>query len=454
MSRAPASSAATAGPAVVAATPADPVVAPPGAALPRAAGAAARPPWLLLGSLWVTQYIGIGFLTVGLVAVLRDAGTSLDTLALLSLLGLVWPLKVLWAPLLDRFGSRRLGHYRSWLLVLQTGMVLALLAMLPLDDPAARLGPLAALAAVFVLLSATQDVAADALSVRLLRPADRGVAGGVQVAASYLGTVLGGGVCVLVYDRWGWHAAVLLLAALTLVALGVVAAFREPPRADGGAGGSAAASRGGVPWGAVVSVFRRPGVPAWALVVVPLLYGGVAGVWSLTSPALVDAGWSLARIGVVTGVVVSVPALVAGLVSGWLVRRLGRSAVLVAGGAVLVVSTAGVVPLLLGSAPLAWTVTALSGFLVAYTALNVVIYTVSMDLSRPATGGSDFTALTTVALLVSFAAGSLALLVAGLGGYVLSAVVFAAVGLAGVGLGVRWLRSPAGRAAASGVPAA
>ncbi|WP_298988734.1 MFS transporter [uncultured Pseudokineococcus sp.] len=433
-------------PAVVGAAPADPVVAPP--ADLRGGAGGARPPWLLLGSLWVTQYIGIGFLTVGLVAVLREAGTSLDTLGLLSLLGLVWPLKLLWAPLLDRYGSRRLGHYRSWLLVLQSGMVLALLGMLPLDDPAAALGPLAALSAVFVLLSATQDVAADALSVRLLRPADRGVAGGVQVAASYLGTVLGGGVCVLVYDRWGWHAAVLLLAALTLAALVVVAAFREPPRPEDG--GAADGSGGGVPWGAVVSVFRRPGVPAWALVVVPLLYGGVAGVWALTSPALVDAGWSLARIGVVSGVVVSVPALVAGLVSGWLVRRLGRAAVLVAGGAVLVLSTAGLAPLLLGAAPLVGTVSALSGFLVAYTALNVVIYTVSMDLSRPATGGSDFTALTTVALLVSFAAGSLALLVAGLGGYVLSAVLFAGLALVGVGLGLRWLRSPAGRAAASG----
>ncbi|WP_336920993.1 hypothetical protein [Aquipuribacter sp. SD81] len=36
-----------------------------------------------------------------------------------------------------------------------------------------------------------------------------------------------------------------------------------------------------------------------------------------------------------------------------------------------------------------------------------------MDLSRPATAGSDFTTLTTVPLLASFVAGSLALAVAG-----------------------------------------
>ena len=92
--------------------------------------AAGRPPWALLTTLWVTQYVGIGFLTVGLVAILRADGVSLADLSLVSLLGLAWPLKLLWAPLLDRYGSRRLGHHRSWLLALQSAMVLALLALL------------------------------------------------------------------------------------------------------------------------------------------------------------------------------------------------------------------------------------------------------------------------------------------------------------------------------------
>ncbi|MCZ2818896.1 MFS transporter [Modestobacter sp. VKM Ac-2977] len=395
--------------------------------------AAGRPPWGLLTTLWVTQYVGIGFLTVGLVAILRADGVSLADLSLVSLLGLAWPLKLLWAPLLDRYGSRRLGHHRSWLLALQSAMVLALLALLPFDDPAASLGPLVVVCAVYVLLSATQDVAADALAVRLLRPEDRGLGNGVQVGASYVGTVLGGGLCVLVYDRAGWTAAVLLLAALTLVALVVVLRFREPER-DPRVPGSAA-------WAALIGVFRRPGVPVWALGVVPLVYGGAAGVYALPSAALVDAGWSLTRIGVVTGVVVSVPAALAGPLAGWLVRRWGRAAVLVGGGVALALSTAGLVPLLLGSAPLTGTVVALSGFLVAYTALNVVVYTVSMDLSRPATAGTDFTTLTTVPLLASFLTASAALATAALVGYVVSAALWCGVTLVGVVLGVRWLRA-------------
>jgi hypothetical protein len=90
-----------------------------------------------LAVLYVTQYLGIGFITVGLGAILRDGGTSLDTLAVVQVVGLIWPVKFLWAPLIDRYGSRHRGHYRSWLFALQAAMVLALLALLPFTDPAA-----------------------------------------------------------------------------------------------------------------------------------------------------------------------------------------------------------------------------------------------------------------------------------------------------------------------------
>lgn len=85
----------------------------------------------LITALYFTQYLGVGFLTIGLVAILRDGGTSLATLGLIQTIGLIWPLKFLWAPLVDRYGSRRFGHYRSWLVPLQLGLVITLLALTP-----------------------------------------------------------------------------------------------------------------------------------------------------------------------------------------------------------------------------------------------------------------------------------------------------------------------------------
>ena len=231
-----------------------------------------------LTALYVTQYLGIGFITVGLTAILRDGGTSLETLAVLNLIGLVWPLKFLWAPILDRYGSTRRGHYRSWLIVLQAGLVLALLALLPFTNPSSQLGPIIGICAAYVFLSATQDIAADAVAVRLLADNARGAGNGIQVAASYLGNILGGGACVIVYDRYGWVPAILLLAGLTLIGLIVILVFRESARTD-------RLSRTSEAYRSLLSVFSQPGCRLWTFVVGPHVYIGSAGAYGLVTPA-------------------------------------------------------------------------------------------------------------------------------------------------------------------------
>ncbi len=377
-----------------------------------------------LSVLYVTQYLGIGFITVGLTAILRDGGTSLDTLALLQFVGLIWPIKFLWAPLIDRFGATR-----TWLFALQGAMVVALLALLPFTDPAAQLSPLIAVCAAYVFLSATQDIAVDAVAVRMLADAERGTGNGIQIAASYLGTLVGGGLCVVVYDRYGWVAAIILLAALTAIGLVTIALFREPPRADRPAGT-------GVAYRALFSVFGQAGCRRWTFGVVPLLYVGSGAAYALVSPALVDAGWSLERIGVVTGIVVSVPAIVAGLAAGAVTHRIGRSGVLIAGGAAIAVSTLLLLPLMNGTAPAGLTVVALCCFMAAYTVVNVVVYTVNMDYSRPGTGGTDFTVLSSFGLVCSFVAASIGLAAADRLGYPAVAVGAAVLVLLGVLVGL------------------
>ncbi|MGW3806197.1 MFS transporter [Micromonospora sp. NPDC005113] len=392
-----------------------------------------------LTALYVTQYLGIGFITVGLTAILRDGGTSLDTLALLQIVGLIWPVKFLWAPILGQYGSRRRGHYRSWLLVLQSALVIALLALLPFSRPADALGPVIAICALYVLFSATQDIAVDAVAVRMLTESARGTGNGIQVAASYLGNLLGGGACVVVYDRFGWVPAISLLAALTAIGLLVVWRFREPARTD-------RVARVGTAYRALLSVFGQPGCRWWTFGVVPLVYVGAGMAYALVTPALVDAGWSLGRIGVVTGVVISAPAIVAGLLAGLGIGRFGRGGVLVVGGLALVLSTMMLLPLMNGSAPLAGTVVALCCFMVAYTIANVVFYTVNMDYSRPGTGGTDFTVLSSFGLVCSFVAASVGLAAADRVGYPAVAVAAILLVVAGVALGLahqrRFPRAP------------
>ena len=63
---------------------------------------------------------------------LRDEGTSLTLIGFVSWVGLTYSLKVLWAPLVDRVDAPllgRLGRRRSWIVLAQIVVALALIAM-------------------------------------------------------------------------------------------------------------------------------------------------------------------------------------------------------------------------------------------------------------------------------------------------------------------------------------
>lgn len=353
--------------------------------------------WILLWALYTTQFIGASFLSTGLTGILRDGGADLTTLGLLQLLGLVWPLKFLWAPVVDRWSPKAAaGHYRAWLLILQSLMMVSLLGLSLVSDPVADLGSVVILAGVFVLFSATQDIAADALSVRGLQRSEHDTGAGIQVAASYLGTLAGGGFALLVYDLWGWRAAVLVLVFLTGLAMIPVTRHVEPTRVI------KASAR--VRLSEILGVFAQPGARVWGLIAVPLIVLGSGAVWSLVTPALVDAGWSLTRIGLVTSVVASVPALAAALAGARMCTRWGRTISMIVGACIQLAGSLVLMPVVTpgldvgGSLELMLGVVGSSCVLVGYTVMNTGIYAVNLGLAREQNPGGDFTVLTSIGM--------------------------------------------------------
>ncbi|SDD88745.1 Predicted arabinose efflux permease, MFS family [Auraticoccus monumenti] len=378
----------------------------------------------LVTGLYVTQFVGVGFLATGLAAILRDEGYSLELLGWLALAGLVWPLKVLWAPVVDRWGSRRLGHYRGWLLVLQPLMVLAILALIPFGD-LSNLAPIIVLGVLLAMLSATQDTASDAIALLVMRGRERGLANGLQVLGGYLGNLLGGGLTVVVYDRWGWAAAMLFLAAVTALPLLNIVLLREPVV-------ERRTARLADSFAALGTVLRQPGAATWSLLVVPLAVGGAGMVTALLGPALVDRGWSLTEVAGVNGVLTGVAGMVGGLLGGLMVRQLGRVRTVVASACVLVLGAVALVVVAFGDAERLLVAPVVAVYYVAFCALTAVLYTVNMDYSRPASAATDYSLVNTPPQVVGFLAGSVALFAAEAVGYrpvaVVAALLFAAAG--------------------------
>ncbi|MCX4245425.1 MFS transporter [Paraliomyxa miuraensis] len=272
----------------------------------------------LLFALYFCQGLPGGFLAKALPAILRQEGLSLTAVGFAGLLSLPWTLKVVWAPLVDRFGHAGFGRRKSWLVPAQLGM-LAITLVLAGVDPRQSLTTVALLFLVLNVFAATQDVAVDGLAVDLLQDQQLAPGNAAQVSGFKLGNLVGGGVLLSVTLWLGWSGAFGIMAALLLASLVMVLGFSEPPRPV-------------VPTSlrqvlrTLWSALRRRGAWPW-LFLVFAKFGETFG-GAMTTSMLVDKGFSLPLIGVVDGTVGSLATIAGAALGGAVAWRRGWASLL------------------------------------------------------------------------------------------------------------------------------
>jgi PAT family beta-lactamase induction signal transducer AmpG len=150
---------------------------------------------------------GLPYVLAGdtLAAWLSDVQIDVTTIGLFSLIGLPYAVKFLWAPLLDRFvpqGLEGLGRRRGWLVVLQGLLAVCLqaLAMFGPTQPQSSLMGLAILGTALVLLSASQDIVADAYRTDVLERHELGAGAAVFVAGYRVAMIVGGAFALILPD--------------------------------------------------------------------------------------------------------------------------------------------------------------------------------------------------------------------------------------------------------------
>jgi PAT family beta-lactamase induction signal transducer AmpG len=171
--------------------------------------------WVSL--LYFAEGFPFGLVIDNLPVYFRVHGVSLAAIGLMSLLQAPWTLKVLWSPLVDRFGSRQ-----QWI-----GAALAVLtlsvAAVPLFSATHPTIWLWGVLLALTTAAATQDIAIDAYTIGLLSPGEEGVANGVRVSAYRVALIVGGGGLVILAGPFGWPVT-FLMAALILAVLAACAA--------------------------------------------------------------------------------------------------------------------------------------------------------------------------------------------------------------------------------------
>lgn len=156
-----------------------------------------------------------------------QAGIDVKTIGLLSLVGIPYALKFLWAPLLDRYAISSLGRRRSWMLVSQCFITLGI-CILAILAPAEQHLAMASIALVIAFFSATQDIAVDAYRTELLKAHERGVGVGLAVAAYRLALIFAGAGALFLASRYGFSSAYLVMAAAMAVGISASLFGTEP----------------------------------------------------------------------------------------------------------------------------------------------------------------------------------------------------------------------------------
>lgn len=338
---------------------------------------------ILLSSLYTSQFLPSAFFFRALPVFLRQEGASLQVIGLMGLLVLPWMLKFLWAPLMDRYGLKKWGHYKSWIVVTQSLLAIATLSCASIDI-ADNVLMLFQGIFVVVTLAATQDIATDALAFGLLAPHERGWGNGIQSAGRAMGGILGGGVMLLVLEQLGWHASLRILAGLVLLALIPLLLYEEDSRPK-----NRSSFNPGY-FETLLSFLRQSQMSVWLLFI--LVYAtGSSMAATMFGPLLVDLGLSMADIGWMTGIVGSGAAIIGSLLAGILIQPLGRKRSLILFGLLQAIAVVALILPAIGIRNPVVLYAVSTGEVFARSVASTALFTVMMDKSRPETAGSDYT---------------------------------------------------------------
>ena len=176
---------------------------------------------------------GLPFMLVfqTLSAWLRQVGIERATIGMLAWVGILYSIKFLWAPIVDRVPlpllHRLLGRRRSWMLVAQIGVALGLFRLAHCD-PAADLTPVV-LAALFIAFSsATQDISIDAWRIESAPVNLQGAMAAAYQLGYRIAIMTGTAGALWIAADLGWVRSYMTMAALMGIGIATTLLIREP----------------------------------------------------------------------------------------------------------------------------------------------------------------------------------------------------------------------------------
>jgi MFS family permease len=335
--------------------------------------------------LYIAQSIPMTFLYTAIQVIMRQADYSLTQIALLQIVKLPWILKFLWAPMVDRhcIGMR---DYRRFIF-LSESVYAALILLVGFLRIETDLYLILLLVFIALIASATQDIATDALAARSFSKTNKSLVNAMQSMGSFGGTLIGSGVLLVVLHRYGWNVVLILLCLFVVLAVIPLALNRQlqiPPKSQTERAHPAD----------FLLFFTQKRI--WKQIgFLVLYYAGIIGTLSVLRPWMVDLGYDMNTIGVMS-MVGTGAAFAVSFPVGLLIRRIGLRLARLAFALLTVATTAYFVFLTLITPTMLLLCIGIILLWCCYSSSSVVVYTTAMNCVRQGREGTDFTVQTVI----------------------------------------------------------
>ena len=281
--------------------------------------------WLKVYGNWrVLSLLGLGF-SSGLPLALTSSTlqawmatekVDLRLIGIFSLVGLPYTVKVLWAPLMDRFTPPWLGRRRGWILVTQVLLAAGILA-LGLSSPVSTPWLVAFLAVTIAFFSASQDIVVDAYRADVLRERELGAGAATTVVGYRIAMLISGAAALILSDHLPWRFVYGLMAALMLLSASFTLFAPEPAEKVVPPGSLKEAV-----WGPLSSFFSRPGAVEMLMFVMVYKLGDAIAA-AMTTPFLLDLGFTRTDVGTVNKAFGLLSTILGTLAGGSIIARIG-----------------------------------------------------------------------------------------------------------------------------------
>ena len=358
-------------------------------------------------ALYFAQGVPAGVLSFAIPAWLAMHGKTPAQIAAYSAMALLpWSLKLVVAPLIERFAYLPMGRRRPWLLAGQCGLMLSFAGLALVPDPLHHLALLTAAVVVVQTFTVFQDVATDSLVIDIVPLEQQGRANSLMWGAKVVGIAASLATGNWLLHRYGFGVAMLAPAGfIGLISL-LPLLLRERPGEKrlpwtAGTASPAAARLQTDSWAALFRAARRVFALRNSLLVVPAVFTAQLCQNYLDNSLPIftvqQLGWTDGQYAQVYSTASLLGGLVGMLAGGWLIGRLG-TARLVQGCLLLL----GVLAATVGGGAALWpNPTFIMGFIGAFCLLNTLVsigmLALAMQCCWPRISAVQFTLYMTVA---------------------------------------------------------